>query len=882
MVLKAFCWGSFFFTIVFGFTTEDILSASSLDSNFAENRLIVEFETSFEDVQDAFASQNLEFSVHNEFDSPIFLGMSVQIKDHNVYSLEDIQAFPSVKNVWQASYVTLEFETQTARLPEWDPHQLTGVDKLHSENIFGDGIRIAVIDSGLDLNHEAFKNKNIDGLDFTKDAKHPISSFEDTVGHGTFVSSIICGNSLEMTGVAPRASIRMYKVFGANATTTDDIILAALLRAFSDSPDIISLSLGSDRGYPSMPVSKVASKISETIPIVFAAGNSGRKGPFRASSGAAGKGVIAVASVESTQHVTWTAILKSTSGRELTFKYIGNKGSKIDSNKTFKVDVIGNACHIPSSSGNKEGSIVMGIRGTCKKDDIMSGLISNRYSGGILFVSSTEMHTLNFNFATPNVVLGLTTNQVRSWAKKEAANGESLTLIFSNEDEHSFMDKTDGSSGQVNHFSSWGPTFDQGFYPHIAAPGGNVFGARLGGGYLVTSGTSFACPYIAGIIALYLSEFGRVDPQSIRKKVIGAGKLMSQVQTTGYVDYTKTHIESNKLAPLIQQGNGLIDATAMWNCRTVILSEPYLLLNDTKHRISKNEISIANESPYEVSYTFECRGLQTIYTCDSKNQYVSSYWPEMLDLTPSVKFSGSEITLGAHQKGSINVEIILPQSLEPARRPIFQGVIDIKGSNGDEISVPFIGSEFEAQEWTPFGEAPILLVQDSAGMRKIDDKDIFQSTQLNELFLFFNIRFGTVLYSIDLVDKAFDLAKYQFPPSPGKNGFFGPIRGISNQNRNEFVFPVLFSPISSHTSYIQLQNLADQTQFPPGEYRLLCRALKSFGELERSNDWQLFLTDSFTVGRTLSTSLGGRILKTKLSRIELPEKGFEKIEKLSL
>lgn len=856
-------WTSYFLAFALAFTSEDLLNASSLDSNLAENRLIVEFETSFEDVQDAFASQSLEFSVHNKFDSPIFLGMSIQMKDSNLYSLEDIRALPSVKNVWQASYVTLEFETQRASSPEWNPHQLTGVDKLHSENIFGDGIRIAVIDSGLDVNHDVFRNKNIDGLDFTKDAKNPDATFEDKIGHGTFVSSVICGDSQEMTGVAPRALIKMYKVFGDEATTADDIILAALLRAFSDSPDIISLSLGSDRGYPSMPISKVASRISEVIPIVFAAGNSGRKGPFRASSGAVGPGVLAVASVESTRHVTWTATLRSTSGDEMTFQYIGNKGSMIQSNEDFKVDFVGNACHLPSSSANKEGYVLMGIRGTCTKDDLLSGLKSNRYSGGILFVSPAEMHTLNFDISTSQTLLGLATNLVRSWVKKEVTKGESLTLKFNHDKTHTSMDKTDGSSGQVNHFSSWGPTFDQNFYPHIAAPGGNVFAARFGGGYLISSGTSFACPYVAGIIALYLSEFGRVDPQLIRKRVIGAGRLLNQAQTTGYIDYTKTQVDKNNLAPLLQQGNGLINATSMWSARTAILSEPYFLLNDTSHRISKHEIVFVNEGPIETSYTIKYRGLQTVYTSDNTKQYVSAYWPEMIDLDLSVKLSVSQLTLGPHQKGTFDVEVSMPHTLDPKRGPIIQGVVDIIGSNGDKLSVPFIGSEFEAQEWTPFGEAPLLLVRDSAGMRKIDSKDTFDSDKLYQLCLFYNIRFGTTLYSIDLVDKYFDVTTYQFPPTPGKNGFFGPIRGSSSQNGNAFVFPVQFAPIFSHTSYFQLQSFADQTKIPSGEYRLLCRALKIFGRPEKAEDWQLFLTDSFTVGRISNTSFKGRVLKAK-------------------
>lgn len=846
------------------FQEEDFVDAAPMELQLSNDRYIVEFETSYSDVQDDFANQNLQYSIHNQFDSPAFLGISIQLNNSTSFSLEEIKSLPSVRNVWPATIVALDFDVTKASNPEWNPHALTGVNNLHSQNILGDGVRIAIIDSGIDVDHEAFQNTYIEGYDFTEDPQDPKSTFDDTVGHGTFVSSIIVGNSKDMIGVAPAAQIKMYKVFGKQATTTDDIILAAMIKAYSENPDVISLSLGSERGYPSMPISLVASKISETIPIVFAAGNSGQKGPFRASSGASGKGVLAVASVESSQHITWFAKLKSSSGAELSFEYIGNKGGIIETNRTFKIDLIGNACFMPKSFKDKTEYVLMGVKGTCKSTYILDALNNNSYAGSIMFVSPGEMHTLNVNVGSSKTFLGLATNQVRSWLRNEISKGGEVTISFDQEKKHSVMTKIDGSGGQMNQFSSWGPTFDQDLYPHIAAPGGNVFGARNGGGYLVSSGTSYACPYIAGIIALYLSENGRVDPQILRNKIIGAGRLLNQAQSTPYVESWKTTVDDKKLAPLIQQGNGLIDVQVLWSQKTTILSEPYLLLNDTENRVSSFKIHFSNDDSVAVTYRFGHRSLDTVYTRDKKKQNVLPYWPEFSDLFPLVQFSEQEVTLAPGAKGYVKVHISAPKDLEQVKAPIFQGSIDISGSNGDIVTVPYIGSEFSAQQWTPFGDTPLLVVKDEAGLRKVDANDKFKLRESKAPLLYFNLRFASTIYSIDIVDDNYDVTTYQFPPISGRQGFQGPIQANIPSSDTSIRFPIVFTPISSRISYVQPSKFANGTAIPSGTYRLLCRALKLFGDSRNANDWQLVLTDSFSVDENASSSTNTfeRVLKT--------------------
>ena len=111
----------------------------------------------------------------------------------------------------------------------------------------GTGVRVAVIDSGVDTDHPAIRDAVIACVNTTGDA----NGCEDSQGHGTAVSAIIAGIAASAGGgetpdsVAPGASIIAIKVFPDNGDPIySDDIAAALLLALSLDPDIINLSLG--------------------------------------------------------------------------------------------------------------------------------------------------------------------------------------------------------------------------------------------------------------------------------------------------------------------------------------------------------------------------------------------------------------------------------------------------------------------------------------------------------------------------------------------------------------------------------------------------------------------------------------------------------------
>jgi len=152
----------------------------------------------------------------------------------------------------------------------------------------GTGVRVAVIDSGVDTDHPAISDAVIVCSNTTGDA----NGCEDMEGHGTAVSAIIAGTGAVGSegesphGVAPGASIIAVKVFPDNGDPVySDDVAAALLLALSLEPDIINLSLGGGKstlpacdasGDPAVDVINMEAAAAG-VAVVVSAGNDGSK-----------------------------------------------------------------------------------------------------------------------------------------------------------------------------------------------------------------------------------------------------------------------------------------------------------------------------------------------------------------------------------------------------------------------------------------------------------------------------------------------------------------------------------------------------------------------------------------------------------------------------
>jgi len=111
------------------------------------------------------------------------------------------------------------------------------------ERCTGRGVRVAIVDSGIDTEHPDLKGKVRESVEaVAEDGKinfHPSTS-GDQAGHGTACAGII-------TSIAPNSEIYSVKVLGPNASGSGDMFLVGLDYAIKQKFQVINLSLGTTK-----------------------------------------------------------------------------------------------------------------------------------------------------------------------------------------------------------------------------------------------------------------------------------------------------------------------------------------------------------------------------------------------------------------------------------------------------------------------------------------------------------------------------------------------------------------------------------------------------------------------------------------------------------
>ncbi|MBI2133217.1 S8 family peptidase [Candidatus Woesearchaeota archaeon] len=154
----------------------------------------------------------------------------------------------------------------------------------------GEGVKIAVIDTGVDYTHPEVRGRfgRVKGFDFVKNCDNPM----DMNGHGTHVAGICAGNNY---GIATGSDLYAIRVLDENGSGSESNVIAGIEWALKNGADVANLSLGSP----------VASSAFEDICyyswkhgliIVAAAGNNG--GEYAMYPAAFGEPVVAVAAVD--------------------------------------------------------------------------------------------------------------------------------------------------------------------------------------------------------------------------------------------------------------------------------------------------------------------------------------------------------------------------------------------------------------------------------------------------------------------------------------------------------------------------------------------------------------------------------------------------------
>lgn len=134
---------------------------------------------------------------------------------------------------------------------------------------------IAVIDSGIDLDHPELAAKVVQGYDFVNN--DTIAQDDYSLGHGSHVAGIIgavTNNGVGVAGVCPQCKIMPLKVLDANGNGVASSVTDAICYALKNGADVINASLGTPQFSVSLS-GAVNEAYAANIPIVAAMGNQG-------------------------------------------------------------------------------------------------------------------------------------------------------------------------------------------------------------------------------------------------------------------------------------------------------------------------------------------------------------------------------------------------------------------------------------------------------------------------------------------------------------------------------------------------------------------------------------------------------------------------------
>ena len=389
--------------------------------------------------------------------------------------------------------------------------------------IDGQGIKIAVIDTGVNFEHPDLlgiggDGKILGGYDFIENDNFP----QDTNGHGTQVAGIIAADG-EKTGVAPKSKILAYRVSEDGEAVSSDLIIKAIKQAIIDEADIINISLGVDIIHDEID-NAVNEAVNSGIVVVVAAGNSG---PDEETIGSPGANPNAI-TVGATYNDIDSSIVSTLQIGEKQFQVLPMLGTEIISDKIMaEIEFGGFGRDQDLKNSDVRGKIVLVERGGETEDEIVffsekeQAAASNGAKAIIVFNNEPGIfygeliHEFIPENYTPSIP-AISMTQEDGLMIKEMLNVNTIGTIdvFNHPD-------------FVAMFSSRGPVSP--FYekPDLVAPGVFVETTSLGGQYNITSGTSYAAPHATGAVALLLDKKPELTPHEIKSKLITTSNLVT-------------------------------------------------------------------------------------------------------------------------------------------------------------------------------------------------------------------------------------------------------------------------------------------------------------------------------------------------------------------
>lgn len=608
-------------------------------------------------------------------------------------AIATIKTMPQVKSVQNNDFLRINLDKSVdyvnAPANYGQVAELTPFDN-HREGFEGQGINIAVLDTGIDWSHPMFggdptpprhgllpptaaTNSNQKVIYYL-----PLSpSLVDDYGHGTHASADAAGylgiapgadgipgnaDDRRLHGIAPQARLMGYKV----CTPAGTCVTAATILSIEDSVSpvtltlqpkpvahVINLSLGGVGG-PDTASSVAASNAALLgTTVVASAGNSG-PGEGTVGAPAAGRHVIAVGATThpGAANANWSVDLVGFNRIKL-FPMAGTPN--------------------PPANGINQRYVMVNNPLVTYPPAVAGKIALVKNAGPVSATFADRCNRAALAGASAMILISTTTNPtaVRSTipcANVSPADGEILVDALSSTDNNA-VDPPNGAISEQNirlnpilndlfvgetaGFSSRGPVAGLGqVKPDVTAPGVAVYSATSLIGapansmmdpsrYIAANGTSFSGPQVAGAAAIVKQAHLNYSPDMIRATLINTG--------TNLRNGTRTPKSDANADPINEQGGGLIDIKAAVDAKAIMgvtgdgIDTPGILASHSfgETAILNNRISNTREVTVTIRDTSGQGGTYTLSTVNNRSTNLAGVATSISPSSVSVPAGGS-------------------------------------------------------------------------------------------------------------------------------------------------------------------------------------------------------------------------------------------------
>ena len=446
-------------------------------------------------------------------------GFSIELLESEVDMLRELK---EIKRVDKVVNYTANLDSS---VPFIGGGEMRSILDAEGERVTGKGVKVAVIDTGIDYTHPDLARNykgGYDVIDYDDDPMETLAKQGLPTLHGTHVAGIIGANG-QLKGVAPEVDLYAYRALGPGGQGTTEQVIEAIEKAVEDGVDVINLSLGNSVNGPDWPTSLALDQaVDQGIVAVTSNGNSGPNMWTVGSPGTSTKAISVGASAPplQTPYITLTGLDK-----EISLYPIGG-ALPWTLKRDFEVVDAGYGMKEEFEQLDVNGKVVIIKRGlipfsekanNAKEVGAKAVLIYNNLSGA--FVGAIEL-----GVKLPVVSIS---KEDGDWLVSQIKEQKDpyVRTIYRHEEDF------------IAPFSSRGPvTNTWEVKPDLVAPGISI-DSTVPKGYLGLNGTSMSSPHVAGAAALIKQVHPDWSPEQVKAVLMNTTKKLTKPDGEPYLPF---------------------------------------------------------------------------------------------------------------------------------------------------------------------------------------------------------------------------------------------------------------------------------------------------------------------------------------------------------